>query len=144
MSRIRIEEPSSVVFVSEHVVRVTDLNYGRHLGHEELIGLLHQARVEFLGSLGFSELDLEGAVLIVVDLAVHYRAEAFLGDRLSIEIGVAGEGRRGIRFVYAVRRKADGVLVATATTGVVFADRTSRSVVAIPTRFRLFVEEEAV
>ena len=129
MARLRLGPPENVVFSSYVDVRVTDLNYGRHLGHMELIGLLHQARVEFLNAHGMTELNVEGSVLVVVDLAVSYRSEAFLGQRLVIDIGLALEGSRGVHFTYGVRDQETGELVALARTGVIFSDPESRAVV---------------
>jgi len=43
MPRIHLNFPGRVIFTTNVDVRVTDLNYGKHLGHMELIGLLHQA-----------------------------------------------------------------------------------------------------
>ena len=39
-------------------VWVSHINYGQHLAHDALIGLLHEARVRWLSSLSLSELDL--------------------------------------------------------------------------------------
>ena len=140
MARIRLEPPKNIVFATTLDVRVTDLNYGRHLGHMELVGLLHQARVRFLDAHGMTEMNVEGLVLIVVDLAVSYRSEAFIGQTLGIDIGLAFEGSRGVGFTYAVRNQDTGTLVALARTGVVFADPESHTVVQAPPIFRGLVE----
>jgi len=132
MARVRLDPPSPVLFTTRLNVRVTDLNYGRHLGHMELVGLLHEARVAFLGEHGYREFDVEGCVLMVVDLAVSYRAEAFAGQTLIIDIGVALEGSRGADFRYSVRESSTGTLIAIAKTGVVFADPEARKVVKVP------------
>ena len=60
MPRIRLELPDRFHFRTSLTVRVTDLNYGRHLGNDAVLGLLHEARVRFLRSLGYAELDVEG------------------------------------------------------------------------------------
>lgn len=140
MPRIRLEPPTEIVFTTKLDVRVTDLNYGNHLGHQEMVGLLHQARVEYLYLVGMTELNVEGCVLIVVDLAVSYRSEAFGGQSLAIEIGLAFEGSRGIEFTYAVRDQKSGKLVAVARTGVLFADPKTHAVVQVPSKFRALVQ----
>ncbi len=143
MARFRLNPPERVVFTTNLDVRVTDLNYGEHLGHMELIGLLHQARVEFLGAHGMTEINVEGRMLMVVDLAVSYRSEAFVGQTLVVDIGLALEGSRGLQFVYGVREVSAGTIVALARTGVVFADPQSRCVVQVPQAFRTLVEGRA-
>ena len=42
-------------------VRITDINYGQHLGNDRLFALLHEARIQFLSQWGFSEIDAGGA-----------------------------------------------------------------------------------
>ncbi len=140
MPRIRLNPPERVVFTTCVDVRVTDLNYGKHLGHMELIGLLHHARAEFLDAHGMTEINVEGRTLLVVDLAVNYRSEAFFGQTLMIDIGMALEGSRGVEISYAVRDQATDVLVAVAQTGVVFADPEARSLVQVPQTLRALVE----
>ena len=142
MPRIRLKPPERVVFTTCLDIRITDLNYGKHMGHMELIGLLHQARVEFLAANGMTEMNIEGRTLIVVDLAVSYRSEAFFGQTLIIDIGMAVEGSRGVEISYAVRDQGTGELVAVAQTGVVFADPEARAVVQMPQAFRLLVQGE--
>ncbi len=143
MPRIRLNPPENVIFTTHLDVRVTDVNYGKHLGHMELIGLLHHARAEFLHAHGMTEIDIEGRTLLVVDLAVNYRSEAFFGQTLMIDIGMTFEGSRGVEISYAVKDQETGELVAVAQTGVVFADPEARAVVQVPETFRALVEEGA-
>lgn len=44
MERVRLSFPADDV-VHRHplTVRITDMNYGRHLGHDTLVSLLHEA-----------------------------------------------------------------------------------------------------
>ncbi len=136
MTRVRLDPPSPVLFSTPMDVRVTDLNYGRHLGHMELVGLLHEARVAFLREHGYAEFDVEGLALMVVDLAVSYRSEAFAGQTLVIDLGIALEGSRGAEIGYAVRDQKTSTLVALAKTGIVFADPVARKVVQVPESIR--------
>ena len=136
MARVRLEPPAPVLFSTTMDVRVTDLNYGRHLGHMELVGLVHEARVAFLREHGYAEFDVEGLALMVVDLAVSYRAEAFAGQTLVIELGMALEGSRGMEIRYAVREQETSTLIALAKTGIVLADPVARKVVQVPEPIR--------
>ncbi|ROR34572.1 acyl-CoA thioesterase [Inmirania thermothiophila] len=136
MSRVRIELPERFVFACELAVRIGDVNYGGHLGNDALVGLLHEARVRWLAARGRSELDLGGCGLVVADLAVAYRAEAFHGERLRIELGPDGWGRHGFSLAYRVGRPADGVEVARARTGLVCFDYRARRVAEVPPGLR--------
>jgi len=60
MARIKLELPETFSFRTEITVRITDLNYGGHLGNADTLVLIHEARVRFLKSYGYSEIDIEG------------------------------------------------------------------------------------
>lgn len=133
MARVRIDLPELFPFSTALEVRVTDLNYGNHLANDALLALLHEARVRFLRAHGMHEGDVGGTVLIMNDAAVVYRAEAFAGDQLRIDVALVDPSRVGCDFVYRVSRPVDDKLVAEAKTGVVFLDPVSRRVVKLPT-----------
>jgi acyl-CoA thioesterase FadM len=124
--------PARLPFSTEIDVRITDLNYGQHLGNDSLLSLIHEARVRFLRSQGLQELDFEGRALIMVDVAILYRAEAFAGDRLLFAVAAVLAGRASCDLYYRITRPADGKLIAEAKTGVVFLDPTTRKVVPLP------------
>jgi len=132
MPRLQIQPLARYPFHLDLVVRVTDLNYGGHLGNDRLLALLHEARVAFLAVEGWSELDLAGVGLILGDAGIVYRAEAFAGDELRIAVGVAEVGRAGFRLGYRVTRPADGTVIAVAETGMVCFDYGDRQVRALP------------
>ena len=132
MGRVHVEMPESFSFATEIDVRITDLNYGRHLGNDSMLGLIHEARVRFLAHHGLTEADVDGKPLVLADAVIAYRAEAFAGERLRFEVAVGEVGRVGCDLVYRVTRPADGRLVAEAKTGLVFLDPTSRRPTALP------------
>ncbi|MDO4642456.1 MAG: thioesterase family protein [Cardiobacteriaceae bacterium] len=114
-------------------VRVGDINYGGHLGHDRLITLLHQARIDFLHSLGASELDCFGTGLIMRRLACEYQGEAFLGDRLTFTMRVVKHRRTAFTLYYAVR--CGERLIATAETEMVAFDYKQHKVMMLPEAF---------
>lgn len=132
MPRVRVELPDRFAFATELVVRVTDVNYGGHLGNDAMLSLLHEARVRFLRHHGLSEANVGGATLVMTDAAVVYRAEAFAGDRLRVEVALSDPQRVGCDVVYRVTRPADGKLVAEAKTGIAFLDPMTRKLVRLP------------
>ncbi len=136
MARIRIPLPEHFPFRTELTVRITDINYGKHLGNDSLLSLVHEGRARFFRHHGFSEMNLGGAGIVIADAAVVYRAEAFFGDRLAIEIGGQDFHRAGGDLVYRVSNGEDGREVAIAKTGVVFFDYDARKVRPAPPEFR--------
>ena len=67
-------------------IRITDLNYGGHVGNDTILSLLHGARVQFLAHHGFKELEAAGVGLIMSDVAIEFKNELFYGDTLIISV----------------------------------------------------------
>src|SRR4030043_2475714 len=135
MSRVKIDLPRTFSFSTEIAVRISDINYGGHLGHDSIISLMHEARVRFLRHHDFSESAIDGVGLIMTDLVVQYKAEAFYGDVLTIEADVQAFSKYGCDFVYRVVNREKGTEVARAKTGIVFFDYAKRRIVGVPQSF---------
>src|SRR6476620_11210703 len=86
MSRIRIELPSKFDFTTNIPVRITDLNYGGHVGNDTVLSLIHEARMQFLNHFNYTELDFEGASLIMGDAGIEFKSELFYGDTVTAYI----------------------------------------------------------
>ena len=126
MARVKIALPPVFLFTTQLPVRITDLNYGAHLGNDALLSLLHEARVQFLASLEVREVDSVTQLgFIMADAAVEYKGEAFYGDVLHVEVGVHDLNKYGFDMVYRVTNQA-GHSVALAKTGMLCFDYTSR------------------
>jgi len=139
MARIRVDLPDRFPFSTELAVRVGDINYGGHLGNDALLALLQEARLQFLQQYGFTERDIGGKGIIMVDAAIQYRAESFHGDVLVIEVAVTGVDKHGCDIVYRATNKATGKEVARAKTGIVFFDYMQRTMVPVPGEFSAVV-----
>ena len=137
MSRIKLElpEPQKFIFTTDITPRISDINYGNHLGHDRLITLLHEVRLRFLAQHGFSEIDVAGNSIIMADLAIVYKAEVTYGECLTVDIALLDQSRVGCTFFYLVRKKRAQKEVARATTGIVFFDYQKKKVARIPPEF---------
>lgn len=143
MPRIKIELPQKFIFKTELALRITDINYGGHLGNDSLLSIIHEARVRFLNHLGYSESNLEGNGIIMIDAAIQYKSEGFYGDSLIIEIDVNGFSGIGCDFVYRITNKSTGKEIALAKTGIVFFNYEKRKTVSVPSEFALKIESLA-
>ena len=143
MKRIKLELPETFQFTTEIPVRITDINYGRHLGNDSVLSLLHEARVRMLKGYGFTEFDIDGWGLIMVDSVIVYKSEAFYGDVLHIAVSVQDFTPVGCDFVYKVTRKGTDIEIARAKTGVVFIDYKTKKIVEVPERFRWLVSSKS-
>ena len=136
MSRIQIKLPRKFTFATDVKVRITDINYGNHLGNDAILQLVHEARVRFLQQHGFSELDICGFGLILTDAAVVYKSQAYYGDALRIEVTAADPNRYGCDLYYRITKRQSGREVARAKTGIVLFDYASNKMARVPDEFK--------
>ena len=130
MARIRIELPAAFSFTATIPVRITDLNYGGHVGNDTILSIIHEARAQFLKSFGYSEIDLVGVGTIMNDVAINYKNELFYGDVVSAAVAVKDVSRVSFDLIYLLK-KGD-VVVAEAKTGMVCFDYDKRKVAFLP------------
>ncbi len=132
MPRVKVSLPASFGFAVEIPVRITDLNYGAHLGNDALLGILHEARVQFLASLGTVEFDAASQLgFIMADVAIEYKGEAFHGDVLRISLAADDLNKYGFDIVYHVKNQT-GKEIARAKTGMLCFDYATRKLRTLP------------
>jgi len=136
MARVQLTPLASYPFAAKLVVRTTDLNYGGHLGNDRVLTLVHEARVAWLASHGWTELACGGVSLIMADAAIVYRNEAFAGDRLRIEVAPTAPTGTAFRLAYRVTRPSDETEIALVETGMVCYDYERRRIVRLPAAVR--------
>jgi acyl-CoA thioester hydrolase len=130
MPRVEIELPERFTFSTELEVRVSDLNYGNHVGNDAVLTLIHEARRRYLLSLGEDEIGKDGLGFVIADAALVYRAQAFYGDRLTLQVAAGEFQSRSCTFFYRVSKGE--ITVAEARTGVVRFDFKAQKAVAMP------------
>ncbi len=135
MARIKLEMPTVYPFKTELTVRITDINYGGHLGNSNVLDLIHEARVRFLKSFGYSEIDVEGFGTIMLDSVVIYKAQAFAGDVLQIEVAAGDFSRLGCDISYRITKKDGGAEVVLAKTGIAVFDYANQKRISPPEAF---------
>jgi acyl-CoA thioester hydrolase len=143
MARVKLELPEHFPFSTEIPLRVGDINYGGHLGNDAVLSLIHEARVQFLKAYGFSELDVDGAGIIMADSVVVYRSEAFYGEVMVVDVTVGEFSRVGCDFFYRLSDQDSGREVVRAKTGIVFFDYEVRKTAAVPPKFKALFDEGA-
>ncbi len=135
MARVTLDLPEEFTFSTTLDVRVTEINYGNHVGNDRMVSLLHEARLRFLREHGFGEFNVGGVGIIVTDLVVQFLAESFVGDLLTFHIGVHDFNKYGCDFIYKVENESQEKQIAKAKTGIVFFDYDERKVTRVPKVF---------
>ncbi|HMK25677.1 MAG TPA: thioesterase family protein [Chitinophagaceae bacterium] len=145
MARIKIELPGSFPFSCQIPVRITDINYGGHAGNDTVLSIIHEARMQFLQSMGYSEMEFAGVGMIMSDVGIEFKNELFYGDIIIASV-VAGEiSRVGFDLLYKLEtlRPANNdrkVLVAAAKTRMVCYNYEKKKIVSVPAEARVKLE----
>jgi acyl-CoA thioester hydrolase len=138
MARIRIDTPDTFLFSCTIPVRITDINYGGHVGNDTLLTLVHEARMQFLAQFGYTEMNLAGAGLIMADAGIEFKKELFYGDLVIASVTAGDFSRIGFDLFYKLEKEtpAGKTLVALAKTGMICYDYSKKKMVAVPDEAR--------
>ena len=126
MARIKINLPQNFVFKTQIRTQIGDVNYGGHMGNDAYLKLAHEARIQFLESNNWSEIDVDGHGLIMSDAAIQFMGEVFRGDELMVEIAVDEVSKRGFDLYYTFTRIGDNKLIAKIKTGMLLFDYSTK------------------
>ncbi|HSL88420.1 MAG TPA: thioesterase family protein, partial [Ignavibacteriaceae bacterium] len=141
MSRVKIEVPKKFIYSTEISLRISDINYGGHLGNDAVLSIFQEARIRFLNQFEYSEVNIEGSSIIMVDAAVQYKSQGFYGDVLLVELTVDDIQRIGCDFIYRALNKQSGKEVARGKTGITFYDYKKNKLISVPEPFKKLIDE---
>ena len=134
MNRIKITLPDHFHFHTDIKIRITDLNYGGHVGNDVFLALIHEARQQFLMKYGYGELSFEGVGLIMADAALEYKKELNYSDTVRISVCAADFDKLGFDLFYKIELiQTDGLVIAEkAKTGMICYDYSTKKKTQIP------------
>jgi len=134
MPRIKIDLPGKFNYSTNIPVRITDINYGGHVGNDTILSILHEARVQFLKHYGYSELTLGGAGLIMSDVCIEFKNELFYGDVIIASVTASEFSKVAFGIYYKLEKQINDkkILIAIAKTGMVCYDYVNKKIVQVP------------
>ena len=136
MPRLQFASAPRYAYATEFPLHASHINEGGHLDNVQLLGLVAEARTRFFVWLGHKPVDVEGHACFVADQGVQYRAEAFYGQTLRIEMTPDDLGAKGFDLLFRVSDVQSGREVALGKIGLVCVDLTSRKPCPLPGNFR--------
>ena len=142
MARIKIELPEKFSFTTSIPIRITDVNYGGHVGNDTILSLIHEARMQYLKQAGYSELEFAGVGLIMADAGIEFKSELFYNDVVIVSISCTNFSRVSFDIYYKLEKVLNNdtinkkILVTAAKTAMVCYDYTNKKIVAIPEEAR--------
>ncbi|MBL7747340.1 MAG: thioesterase family protein [Chitinophagaceae bacterium] len=134
MARIKISLPDTFQFNCQIPVRITDVNYGGHVGNDAILSLIHEARMQYFSSIGYTEMNVAGAGMIMADVAIEFKSELFYGDVLTVSVTAGEFSKVGFDIFYKLEKQGveKTILVAAAKTGMVCYDYKMKKITAVP------------
>jgi acyl-CoA thioesterase FadM len=135
MARIKLVLPEKIHFTTFINIRITDINYGGHLGNDSVLGIIHEARVRLFADKGFTEADIDGVGIMMTDSVITYTSEGMYGDKLKIVVTVAEITNTGCDIYYRLINSKNEKEIAKAKTNIVFYNYTSKKVARTPKIF---------
>ncbi|MGQ0738441.1 MAG: acyl-CoA thioesterase [Bacteroidota bacterium] len=138
MTRVKIQVPGTFSFSCQVPVRITDINYGGHVGNDSLLSIIHEARMQYLTSLEYSEMQFAGVGMIMADAAIEFKSELFYGDVVIASVAAGEISKIGFALFYKLEKETDGkkTTVALAKTGMICFDYEKKKIVAVPEEAR--------
>ena len=116
--------------------RISDINYGGHLGHIELVSLLHEVRAQFLKTHNMNEIEIDGCALLMRKLQLEYLNQAFWDNSLKIHISLEHDGARVV-FKYIVYNLTVDNITAKAEATMVLVNKSNQK----PLKPNIFLEK---
>jgi acyl-CoA thioester hydrolase len=137
MAKIKLILPRKKIFSTNIKVRITDVNYGNHVGNDAFVGILHEARLQWLVKNNYTELNIGNAGLIMAALAVEFKSESFYKDEIVVELFCGDITTISFELYYQLKtiRNNKEIILANAKTDMVCFDYGKRKVTAIPEDF---------
>ena len=134
MERIKLHLSTQFAFATTILVRITDINYGGHVGNDVFLSMMHEARQQFLYNYGYSELNFAGVGLIMVDAAIEYKKELNYGDAVKISVAALHFDKIGfdLHYLFEVENKDVKSIAAKAKSGMVCYDYDLKKKMPVP------------
>jgi len=139
MPRIKIDLPAIYSFCTIIPIRITDINYGGHVGNDTILSLLHEARVQYLDKNGYSELETGGVGLIMSYVLIDFKKQLFYGADIKVSVAAGDFTNVTFDLYYKIETDAvdNNILIATAKTGMVSYDYKNRKIAVLPEEVKL-------
>lgn len=134
MERIKLNLPEHYNFSTVIKIRITDLNYGGHVGNDSFLSLVHEARQQFLNHFNYSELEIEEVSLIMADASIEFKRELNYSDEVKISVAATGFDKYGFDIFYKIEmiNGEDFILAGKAKTGMLCYNYKNKKLMNVP------------
>jgi len=135
MARVKLALPERFIFETDIKLRISDINYGGHLGNDAVLSIVHETRIRFLKEHNWTELNVCGAGMIQSDAVIVYKSQAFHGETVNVQLALCDFTSTGCDFLFLLSGRESGKEIARAKTGIVFFDYDRNRPLKVPEDF---------
>lgn len=114
-------------------VRVNDLNYGNHVGHQTFFSYFQESRVAYLQQFGYSELSIGDFGILMAGAVCKYKRALFLNDAIRVACRVSELRSKKFTMAYTIER--DNLVCAEGSTVNLCYDHKANKVARLPESF---------
>lgn len=132
MNRVKFDLPKEFSYYTSIPLRITDINYGGHVGNDTVLTLIHEARMRFLKHHQFSEMDFGGVGLIMKDVLIEFEKEIFYGEIIKVYVTLSNFCRVGVDVFYKMVKGEEELVAAIAKTGMICYNYQRKKIVSVP------------
>lgn len=122
--------PEHYNFSTSIPIRISDINYGNHVGNDAVLSLIHEARVQFLAARGFTELNSGGVGLIMSDAGIEFKKEIFYGDVVTAFVTATNFSSIGFDLYYKLQTNEKAAVLAK--TAMICYDYEKKKIAQVP------------
>jgi acyl-CoA thioesterase FadM len=142
MAKVILKEENSYDFRYRLKAQIHHVNYSGHVGHDAIVQMIWEARVNLLKDLGLTELDLgDGKTgIIMTDLEINFLREILPFDELLIESKIDDVSENGFRIYHRITK--DGKTCVLAETGFLSFNYSTHRVCTLPKQFLKILKEK--
>ena len=130
MERLTIALPEKFNFATEFPVLINDINLGNHVGNDAFVRYINEAYWRFSDAFDIRK------KMIMADLAILFKSEAFYGDVLKCEAAVSIYTKHSCYFYCKMSNSKTGKEIIRARARVIFFDYTQKKPVEVPEQIR--------
>jgi len=141
LARIKLKELDKYRFSHQQQIYISNINPAGHVGASQMLEILHDGRYQLLKSLDLNEMNLGDGKTgsLLSDLAVNYKAELFIDDKVIVESDIAEIEEKGFRIFHRILK--NGKTAVIAETGHVCFNYMEKRITKVPEIFISKTEE---
>lgn len=131
-----IEAPAKFHHETSMKIRINDINYGGHLSNDAVLAIAHEARIQFLASHGWTELDIGGVGIIMKNAAIDFISQGRHADSIVVRTALTQVERFNFTLTQELAKSDKSETIAMVETRFFCFDYQTQKIRSVPPEFK--------